>query len=340
MKSISLLVLSLTLVAHAQWQMQTSGTSAGLRGIHAVNDKIAWASGTEGTILHTTDAGAHWQKCAVPPDGEKLDFRGVQAWDSETAVILSSGPGELSRVYRTTDACAHWTEIARNKNKDGFWDTLQFPHDRIALLVGDPIDGHFDVQAFYRISPVQISAFNSCTAQAGEGAFAASNSSAIPIPKSSHWLIGTGGLSGPRILTLREPGLDRDTDHCSGAKAPLAAGESAGVFSLAMRDSKHGIAVGGDYKKPAESAGTAAWTEDGGTRWKAADKPPRGYRSAVAWNAAEKFWIAAGPTGSDISRDDGKTWQPLDDGNWNALSLPFAVGPDGRIATLSRSSRH
>jgi hypothetical protein len=28
-------------------------------------------------------------------------------------------------------------------------------------------------------------------------------------------------------------------------------------------------------------------------------------------------------------------WQPLDNGNWNALSLPFVVGPNGRIARLN-----
>lgn len=37
----------------------------------------------------------------------------------------------------------------------------------------------------------------------------------------------------------------------------------------------------------------------------------------------------------DISCDDGKTWQPIDDGNWNALSLTFVVGPNGRIARLN-----
>jgi hypothetical protein len=42
-----------------------------------------------------------------------------------------------------------------------------------------------------------------------------------------------------------------------------------------------------------------------------------------------------GTNGSDVSRDDGKRWQPLDDGNWNALSLPFVVGPKGRIARLN-----
>jgi hypothetical protein len=96
------------------------------------------------------------------------------------------------------------------------------------------------------------------------------------------------------------------------------------------------LAVGGDYTKPNESSGTAAWSADGGKTWTAAAKPPHGYRSAVAWDAEAKAWIAAGTNGSDISYDDGKTWEPLDSGEWNALSWPWVVGPKGRIAKLDR----
>jgi hypothetical protein len=81
--------------------------------------------------------------------------------------------------------------------------------------------------------------------------------------------------------------------------------------------------------------GTCAFSVDGGARWTASTTPPHGYRSTVQWSEALKLWITAGTNGSDISRDDGRTWQPLDDGNWNALSLPFIVGPKGRIARLS-----
>ena len=111
--------------------------------------------------------------------------------------------------------------------------------------------------------------------------------------------------------------------------------ESSGVFSLSFRDDERGLAVGGDYTKPNESVGTAAWTADGGLHWTAATKPPHGYRSSVAWSKNLNAWITVGTNGSDISRDDGKTWEPLDDGNWNALSLPFVVGPNGRIARLT-----
>jgi hypothetical protein len=132
---------------------------------------------------------------------------------------------------------------------------------------------------------------------------------------------------------------------------PLA-GEStsSGIFSLAFRNSQTGVAVGGDYKKPGESVRTAAYTVDGGAHWLAAKTPPHGYRSAVAYEEATKSWIAVGPNGTDVSRDDGRTWVPLKpnsgeapdaDQNWNALSLPFVVGQDGRIgrrATMASSS--
>ncbi len=122
-------------------------------------------------------------------------------------------------------------------------------------------------------------------------------------------------------------------------RLPLARGTNgSGAFSLCLRDHEHLIAVGGDYTKPNESAGTAAWSADGGKTWTAAEKPPHGYRSAVAWDGDLKAWITAGTNGSDISYDGGKTWQPLDGsetgGNWNALSLPWVVGPGGRIAKL------
>jgi hypothetical protein len=72
---------------------------------------------------------------------------------------------------------------------------------------------------------------------------------------------------------------------------------------------------------------------------------PSGYRSSVAYDAVTKTWITVGPNGTDISTDDGRNWRALHpdaarheaadaDKNWNALSLPFVVGPHGRIGKL------
>ena len=47
--------------------------------------------------------------------------------------------------------------------------------------------------------------------------------------------------------------------------------------------------------------------------------------------------VAGGPTGTDVSTDDGVTWRPLRGPaaeGWNAVSGPFAVGPKGRVGRL------
>jgi hypothetical protein len=110
------------------------------------------------------------------------------------------------------------------------------------------------------------------------------------------------------------------------------------VFSIAVApDLSAAVAVGGDYLKPGNTSGTAATVMVPRVIAPyafAAARPPHGYRSAVAWDADAKAWLSVGTNGSDISYDDGKTWVPLDNGNWNALSLPRAVGPDERIGKL------
>ena len=335
------LILAPLQITFAQFEMQDAHSTAGLRGIHAVNDMVAWASGTDGTILRTTNGGATWQKCAVPPEGDKLDFRGIWAWDASNAMAMSAGPGDLSRIYKTTDGCQHWTEESKNTDKDGFWDAMAFQSQnygmlgdlKTGVLIGDPVNSRFHTEVMV-LGKGWFLDNDSCVARPNEAAFAASNSSVV-VFGSRRYILGTGGKGGPRVLLSPLLGHGAPAKDCIEASVPLASGsDSTGVFSLAFRDLKHGLAVGGDYKKPNDSAGTAAWTADGGRHWTAAAKLPHGYRSSVAWSPEAKAWIAAGTNGSDISYDDGKTWQPLDNGEWNALSLPFVVGPKGRIGKL------
>ncbi|RXS94649.1 hypothetical protein ESZ00_15125 [Silvibacterium dinghuense] len=330
-------------VKSGPWVMQNGGTTASLRGIHAVGGGVAWASGTGGTVLRTEDSGYMWQSCAMPPGAEKLDFRGIWAWDANNAVVMASGPGDQSRVYKTTDGCSHWTLELTNPDKDGFWDALVFQDRKTGFLLGDPVSGRFVVmktvdggQSWSRSKAQGLEA----TPEA-KGAFAASNTSLVILP-NHRLLFGTGGGVLYHGVHFESTVLDAPANTSpatSGAfehlSVPLAGkGDAAGIFSLAFADALHGVAVGGDYQKPNESVGTAAWTSDGGKTWTAAVKPPHGYRSSVAWDADAKAWIAAGTNGSDISYDGGKTWAKLDDGNWNALSLPWIVGPKGRMAKL------
>ena len=337
------------------WVMQNSGTTASLRGIHALPGGIAWASGTDGTVLRTEDGGYLWQKCAVPHDAEKQDFRSIWAWDAQRALAVSSGPAYNSRIYKTSDGCKTWKRTLYNPDPNGFWDGIVFITEHNAFLLGDPLDGRWDMKFTQDAGDTWFGAGDpGLEADAKtEGAFAASNSSLAAM--GPNFWFGSGGTGGAF--------LHYSTKECAGqpkgAECPLAwhkvavpmAGGTAGagVFSVSAREylptdfhpkgqtelKLHVVAVGGDYEKPNESKGTAAYSTDGGVTWTAAAVPPHGYRSAVAWDKADRAWIAVGTNGSDYSRDDGKTWQPLDDGEWNALSLPYVVGPKGRIAKLA-----
>jgi photosystem II stability/assembly factor-like uncharacterized protein len=310
------LFLACPIHAQDQWQIQESHTHAGLRGIHSIGNGAAWASGTEGTVLRTTDGGGKWETCSIPTGAEKLDFRGIQAFDRNTAIVMSSGTGELSRLYKTTDGCRSWKLVLANPDPEGFWDAIQFTSNfKTGLLYGDPVRGHFVEFTTSDFGVTWLRSTDAPSAREGESLFAASNSSLLLYKGRA--LIVTGGASGSRSL--------------SGGAIPLAASESAGAFSVAASPGTL-VAVGGDYRKPDSSQGTAAFSTDGGQHWTAATTSPHGYRSSVAYESRHKIWIAAGPNGTDISTDGGRNWRPDADGNWNALSLPFAVGPNGRIA--------
>jgi photosystem II stability/assembly factor-like uncharacterized protein len=368
------LLLTVSVLAAAQstipsktpWQMQESGTTAGLRGIYSVDGTVAWASGSGGTVLKTIDGGAHWTQCAVPDaakDGATLDYRGVQAWDAKTAIVMASGPGEKSRLYKTIDGCKTWIVLLSNEDMEGFWDALKLWTPKDGFLAGDPVDGHPLLSEFTSYNGVFLdNSLYDLKANIGESSFAASNSSIALAPfqtqdgKSREVWFATGGKSGSRVVHYQHfNGGEPERVSESISEAPMfPRSESSGIFSLDYRppqglptevflkggrtiyiDHSMLMAVGGDYTKLNESNGTAAWSSDSGRTWTASTTPPHGFRSAVQWSEALKLWITVGTNGSDVSRDDGKTWQPLDDGNWNALSLPFVVGPNGCIARLN-----
>jgi photosystem II stability/assembly factor-like uncharacterized protein len=347
--SLALLLLAATTAlassaAHAQWEIEESHTTASLRGIVNVGAGVAWASGTGGTVLRTEDGGYLWQTCAIPPGAEKLDFRGIQAFDENTALVMSSGPGDQSRLYKTTDGCQSWTLLLTNPDKTGFWDAIQAADSKQMMLFGDPVNGAFQIKETWDGGQTWTDQETQPSLK-GEGAFAASNSSLSVRWVDGLAVFGTGSPTGARLFTQCDP-CTKQAENWSPRPMPMfARGESAGIFSIAQGDWKHLLAVGGDYKQPDDSKGTAAFSNDGGQHWQAAQTPPHGYRSAVTYDVKQKTWITVGPNGTDISTDDGRTWRPLPpnpanndapdaDRNWNALSLPFVVGPNGRIGKL------
>ena len=319
--------------ATPHWSNQSSGVTARLRGVSAVSERVAWASGSGSTVLRTNDGGTRWQKLTVTNDN--VDFRDIDAVNAETAYVLSVGNGPASRIYKTSDAGATWTLQFKNENPKAFLDAMSFWDADHGIVFGDSIDGQLDILITENGGNTwsRLSSPNLPPALPNEGAFAASGTNIAVVGKSHAW-IGTGAAAKSRVLRTSDNGHTWQVSD-----TPVAAGQSSGIFSIAFRDTKHGVIVGGDYTKEKEAVNNLAFTRDGGATWTLA-KGLSGFRSVVAYVPGTKIIVAIGPAGSDFSTDDGQTWKPVDGPGFDTFSfvqgktIGWAAGAKGALAKL------
>ena len=319
-----------------EWTPLFSGVNARLRGISAVNDRVVWASGANGTIVRTVDGGATWQRLTIP-GAEKLDFRDIDAVDADTAYALSIGTGDLSRIYKTSDAGVTWTEQFVNRDPKAFFDAMAFWDGDRGVAISDSVDNQF-VMVMTRDGGKtwsRVPASELPPALENEGFFAASGTNVATLGRDHVWL-GTGAAAEARVLRSTDGGR---TWRLS--QTPVAAGPSAGIFSIAFSDAQHGIIVGGDYKLEAQAVKNAAITSDGGATWTLVSGLS-GFRSVVSFLSPDgRNVIAVGPSGSDISHDRGVTWTPIAGPGFHTFSksprgtLGFGAGEKGSIGRLT-----
>ena len=323
MRALAIAGLAMTVAAGAQapWTPQETGVTARLRGISVVSDRVAWASGTGGTVLRTMNGGETWAQLHVE-GAANLDFRDVDAFSDRVAYALSIGNGEASRIYKTVDGGQSWTLLRANKDPNVFLDAMAFWSENGGIAYSDSIAGAFvifrtvDGKTWERIPAASLP-----PALQGEGAYAASGTN-VAIYGDHVWI----GTTASRVLHSPDRGRTWTL-----SQTPIATGEATGSFSIAFRDARVGIAVGGNYQKETEAVDNAAVTSDGGKTWRLS-KGLSGYRSAVAHRpGSTSTWIAVGPTGIDVTDDDGATWRPMEGAGGHAV----AFSQTGRIAWVT-----
>lgn len=324
------LALGLTTAVTPNWSIHETGVEARLRGISAVSDRVVWASGARGTVLRTIDGGTTWKTLPVP-GAEQLDFRDVDAFDENTACILSIGNGEQSRIYRTSDGGATWTLQLANTDPDVFLDAMAFWSPERGLAFSDSVNGQlviFSTADGKKWTRIPASALP--PAVAGEGAYAASGTNVAMIGRTHAWI----GTSRSRVLRTTDGGRT-----WAVAPTPIPTGEASGIFSIAFRDTRHGVIVGGDYQKTTDAIDNAAVTTDGGLTWTLA-KGLTGFRSVVTHRPGTTTWYAAGPTGVDVSTNDGRSWIGLAEHGFHTFAfarsgrIAWGAGDRGRIASF------
>jgi photosystem II stability/assembly factor-like uncharacterized protein len=277
-------------------------------------------------VLLSTDAGQTWTALHVP-EGDTLDFRGVQAFDEKTAYVMSSGDGEKSRIYKTVDGGKTWALQYSDKRKSFFLDAIACRDATHCFALSDPVDGKFLLLATTDGAHwSELARDGMPPAIASEGAFAASNSSLLLYGKSEIYFV-TGGPKA-RVFHSEDSGKT-----WSVAETPILSGKaSQGIFSI-VRAGDTVVAMGGDYADASRKDKTAAYSSDGGKAWQLADELPAGYRSSL--DTYDYGFVAVGPTGAETSHD-GSHWKHIDSPELNALTFDagkgWAVGSRGTVA--------
>jgi photosystem II stability/assembly factor-like uncharacterized protein len=329
---VVLAVLAPAAAAHdkPRWKPVPTGSDQQYRGLDAVDERTAWVSGSNGEVLRTTDGGRTW-KDVSPPDTTGLLFRDVEAFDARRASVMAIGVGEASRIYTTFDGGRHWKLAFVNDDPNAFYDCMDFFGDgRRGLALSDPVDGKFRIAAtddFGRSWHVLPNA-GMPEALTGEFAFAASGTCLV-ISGRDAWFASGGGQVA-RVFHSRDGGF-----RWTVTEAPIPSSPAGGVFSLAFRDSRNGVMVGGDFEVPENGEDASGFTRDG-DKWRSGGDLS-GYRSGVDWLGDDTL-IAVGPTGSDVSYDGARRWKPFDSAPYDAVDCVrrtcWASGPEGAVAIL------
>ena len=272
----------------------TKGIKSSMRGLSVVDDKTVWVSGSGGNIGLSSDSGNTWKWMKVK-GYEKTDFRDIEAFDGKTAIIM--GIDTPAIILKTTDAGETWKLVFEDKTPGMFLDAMEFWNEQSGIVIGDPINGKmfigrtFDAGESWRVIPEK----NRPAVDSGEACFASSGTNIRRLNKAEAVFI-TGGKSSRVFIKDQKINM------------PIIQGtESTGANSIAVKNKKTFMVVGGDFNTKDSTLKNCVITTDGGTTWAVPQIPPHGYRSCIEY-LGKKNWISCGLNGVDHSTDDGKTF--------------------------------
>jgi photosystem II stability/assembly factor-like uncharacterized protein len=306
------------------------------RGIFAVDKNTVWVSGSKGSVYVTRDGGKDWQKVKVP-ESDSLDFRDIEIISPGVIVLMSSGAGENSRIYKSYDNGKNWKIVYQNSYPEGFLDSIEFWDYKNGIAIGDPVNGKFDIllttdSGNNWSEPLRKNIPDSFE---GEAQFAASGTCISVLGNNEAW-VATGG-SKARILKTKDKGLSWQV-----YRTPILQGRSsAGIFSLHFSNINIGLIVGGNYLRENDKDSTSAFSVDGGETWKLNSSGHLPYQSSVKSIKINNrtYFISTGPAGTFYA-NNLKNWQLAEKAGFHCISISskdraiWLAGSNGRVARL------
>jgi photosystem II stability/assembly factor-like uncharacterized protein len=311
----------------------TSGTHTSLRGLSAVDDKVVWVSGSNGTVGRSLDGGGTWEWITVS-GYEKRDFRDIEAFDGKTAIIMAIA--EPADILKTGDGGKTWKKVYENETPGMFLDAMEFWNSNSGIVVGDPVNGRFFIARSFDggDSWHDIPFKELPIADSGEGCFASSGTNVRSLDRDEACFVSGGPHSR---LFIRDRAID----------LPILQGTTTtGANSIAVKDHNklHGgkqlIVTGGDFAKDTLREKNCFLSFDGGKGWIRPAIPPHGYRGCVEYIGGHRV-LCCGTSGVDISNDDGMNWRLISSASFHVCRLAkkgkavFLAGSGGKVGKLS-----
>jgi photosystem II stability/assembly factor-like uncharacterized protein len=316
-------------------EVQKTKSNSSLHSISVLDSLNIWACGTNGTYLRTTDGGSIWQSGKVK-GFETLDFRSIQVFNNNTAVIMCTDAPAF--FFKTTDGGKTWKRKYMSRDVNVSFNGMTFMDSKNGIAFSDPIDERFFIIKTTDGGDTwkQISSLNIPPALKGEKGIAVSGTSIAVSGKDLIWF-GAGSSDKSRIFFSQDA-----ADNWRAIEVQRSNGNGTnGISSISFRDELNGIAVGGNVKNEKINSNICAATDDGGLSWQPIEiNQPIGFRSCIAWSEENKFYLSTGRSGSSYSIDDGKTWFSIDTQNYNSIGISkkdgscFVAGNKGIIAKV------
>ncbi len=284
-----------------RWQTYEMQGQPSLRG-SAIIGQSMWVTGSNNGVFVSQDMGKTWENKSIKSP-VITDFRDIELFDKNTAIVMGVGSGEQSMLYKTIDGGDSWHLLYKNQDAEGFFDSIAFWDKQTGLLLGDPVDGYYVVKktqdggkTWRRIEQKKLPKILE-----KEAAFAASGNTLIVGDNGKAWLT-TGGFSAS-VYTSEDFG-----ESWQRHSVPLfQQTQTAGGYGLGLNHLQQPFVLGGDYQqRPAKYPNIATFVNE---QWLSVDAGERGLRTAMA--CQHSVCIATGKTNSDISFDAGQTWQLL-----------------------------
>ncbi len=313
-------------------KLLTENTPTSLRGLSVLNDSVAWVSGSNGFVGNTKNGGATWTWIKVK-GYEQMDFRDIEAFGADDAIIVSAG--SPAYILTTRNGGKTWREDYQNTDSAIFLDGMSFWNKDTGLAFGDPINNKMQLLSTIDAGNSWQDISNQLTTPmaTGEASFAASGTTVKTLAGGIAF-IATGGTVSNIYRT------ENYGKTWSVAKCPIAQGENTtGPFSIDFFDKNTGIAVGGNYVKDQDTTKVAVLTFDGGKTWSAPNSSVKGYRSAVTY-ITKTILIATGTSGTDISTDGGMNWKNISTKSFNSVQkaknggMVLLAGENGKVYQL------